>query len=85
MANDPSPDDVLSFIRGLMHVPAIKEMVDLDTWGKEQGLDSERRAAVVSAISGLITSTNNIEAAKEYVRRAAEVIAKLGPALAGAV
>jgi len=82
-ANEPSPDDVLKIIQGLMGNPAIKAMQDLDIWGKEMGLDSDRRAAVVSAISGLIAMSANVEAAKEYIRRAADVIAALGPALVG--
>jgi hypothetical protein len=85
MPNEPSPEDVLKIVQGLMGVPAIKAMTDLDRWGMEKGLDSDRRAAAISAISGLIAMSSDVEAAKEYIRRAVDVIASLGPALVGGV
>jgi hypothetical protein len=82
--NEPSAEDALALMRNIMELPAVKRMLELDVWGKEQGLDSDKRAAVVSAISALIASSENVEIAKEYIRRAADVIADLGPkALSG--
>lgn len=85
---EPSAEEALALMRDIMDHPAVKRMMEIDVWGQEKGLGSEKRAAVVSSITALVGSASDTEAAKEYIRRvievAADLVADLGPkALSG--
>ena len=68
-------DDVVAAMKDLAELPVMKEMGALDLWGKEQGLDSERRGNVVSAITMLVASASNVESARQYVHRLVDLVA----------
>jgi len=78
-------DDVVAAMRDLAELPVMKEMGALDLWGKEQGLDSERRANVVNAVTMLVASAKDAEAAREYVHRLVDLVVSASPMFSGLV
>lgn len=69
----------------ILQHPVIKQMMELDLWGKENGLDSDKRANLVKTISTFLVDAPDLDTGKAYVQKVAEIIAEMGPALVGAL
>jgi hypothetical protein len=89
-SQQPSNDDVLAAVKKIFSHPAtkavlesnvIKRMLELDAWAKEKGLDSDARADLVKAVSTFLSSSSDLDLAREYATKVVQIVAEIGPAL----
>jgi hypothetical protein len=72
--SEPSPEEAIALVKTMMDHPVVKRMLDLDTWGHENGLDSAARAQIIKDMSTFYVACSDVNVGREYVKKAIDAV-----------